>query len=115
MTAQNLALQLLEEQGESTDDYQGMCGELVDAIIHWLGEDRVSIMHVDSYDDDLVGPTVSWRYHMVAVIDGIVHDAWFPKIILPPVEYAKLAFPKQSLRLSFYGVDGSIEDEKEGK
>ena len=108
MTAQNLALQLLEDQGESTDEYDGMCGELVDAIIHWLGEDRVSIMHVDAHDNDLVGPCELWRYHMVPVIDGIVHDAWVTELILPPVEYAKLAFPTQSLRLSFYGVDGSI-------
>ena len=60
MTAQNLALQLLEDQGESTDEYDGMCGELVDGIIHWLGEDRVSIMHVDAHDNDLRRFLKSW-------------------------------------------------------
>lgn len=38
---------------------------------------------------------------MVPVVDGLVHDAWFPSFILPPDEYVKTAFPDQSLKFSF--------------
>jgi len=76
-----------------------MCGELVDGIIHWLGEDRVDILYikpVDEYDaleNDF--DQAGWSYHMVAIVDGIVHDPWFPTLCLPPIEYVRCAFPNQ--------------------
>lgn len=103
----NLALEFLEESGESLLDYEGLCGELVDAIIHWFGQKRVHILYIkpkgelDSIDNGI--DRWGWSYHMVAVIDGIVHDPWFPSLILPPQEYVLSAFPGQDLHYEITG------------
>ncbi len=31
----------------------------------------------------------AWRYHSVPVIDGLVHDAWHPELMLPVDEYLR--------------------------
>jgi len=82
-----------------------MCGELADGIIHWLGEERVSILHIEAERGVILLPDDQWRYHMVPVIDGKVHDAWYPHLVLPPAEYAKQAFPGQALSLAIYGAE----------
>ena len=111
----NLAVEYLANQFEELEDYDGNCGELTDGIIHWLGEDRVSILYVDHVGDEdaclLCASGKVWSYHMVPIIDGEVHDAWHPHLILPPGEYASAAFPGQSLRLAFYG--GELDGEEE--
>ena len=106
----NFALQYLEKEFADLDDYEGFCGELCDGIIHWLGEDRVSILYVQPTPSSsviLCGPE-AWRYHMVAVVDGLVHDAWFPHIIAPPHEYAAKAFMGQSFELQITDSDGYL-------
>jgi len=96
----NLAVELLREIGESVEDFDGLCGELVDLLIHKHGEEKVDILYVDG---DLKCGDLSWFYHMAAVIDGVVHDAWFPKLVLPPDEYLKTAFPNQNPQSKLYG------------
>ena len=97
----NLAIEFLEEVGESLSDYEGMCGELVDALIHRLGEERVKILYIKPQNElDAIENGIDswgWKYHMVAVIDGMVHDAWFPNFVLPPKGYMRCAFPNQRL------------------
>jgi len=88
----NLAVYYLKKHKECLEDYDGICGDLVDGIIHWLGERRVQILYIKPRFEMNEALNDMWRYHMVAVIDGKVHDAWFPKLILPPEEYAKEAF-----------------------
>ena len=90
----NIALQILEELGEGLEDYDGFCGELADAVLH--RHPGAKILYIEpcckwtylNYGDD------GWRYHMVAVVDGIVHDAWFPELLLPPEQYVEQAFPR---------------------
>lgn len=106
MSKINLAVAFLKERNESICDYEGFCGELVDGIIHFLGEDRVDIMYLaETSEAGIQGPAEPWKYHMVPVIDGEVHDAWFPEIVALPTEYLRLAFPKQEIQVSFYGKD----------
>lgn len=98
----NLALEYLEEAEESLEDYDGMCGELVDAMIHWYGEDRhVGILYISPPSEYEMIRTehdpIGWCYHMVAIIDDLVHDPWYPTLVLPPDEYVKSAFPNQRL------------------
>ncbi len=95
----NLAVAYLEHKGETLDEYEGICGELVDGMMHWLGEDRIRILYIKG--ESLECRDLEWSYHMVAVIDGLVHDAWFPNFILPPEKYVKAAFPKTELEFSF--------------
>lgn len=95
----NLAIELLEEIGETIEDFDGLCGELVDLLIHEYGEEAVDILYIDG---DIKCENWTWSYHMVAVIDGIVHDAWFPKLMLPPDEYVIAAFPGQKLTTKVY-------------
>jgi hypothetical protein len=35
-----------------------------------------------------------WTYHVVPVIDGIVHCAWYPDVMLPPEDYVAQLFGK---------------------
>ncbi len=106
----NLAAEYLKEKSETREEYEGFCGELCDGIIHWLGEDRVSILYVQpsSSSDDLIYGLELWRFHMVAVVDGLVHDAWFPDIVAPPHEYAAAAFEGQSFELQITDPDGYL-------
>ena len=96
----NLSICYLLQHNESLSEYEGYCGELTDAIIHWLGEQRVRIMYIKG-DESGFGPDCSWYYHVVPVIDGRVHDAWFPDCVFTPKKYIKAAFPKQNVHFSF--------------
>lgn len=97
---QNLAVAYLEYKNETLYQYGGLCGELVDGMMHWLGEDKIRILYVKGGDGLACGDE-EWNYHMVAVIDGLVHDAWFPDLLLPPGKYVKAAFPKTEVEFSF--------------
>jgi hypothetical protein len=77
---------------ETLDDYEGCCGELVDQMMHWLGEKKIDILYIKPAAECDMALNDIWSYHMVSVIDGIVHDAWFPELLLPPEEYVKKAF-----------------------
>lgn len=106
----NLAVQFLEQEDSAIDSYDGCCGDLVDDMMHWLGEDRVRIMYIKPSNSkhalirELDSPPFQvfvWRFHMVAVIDGKVHDAWTPEAVLPPDEYIEAAFPGQNPTYDF--------------
>ena len=93
----NMAIQFLEERQECLDDYDGLCGELVDAIMHWLGEDKVRILYIKPRhcSIDLALGDRRWSYHMIPVIGGLVHDAWQPHLVMSVDEYVLHAFPGQ--------------------
>jgi len=96
--AHNFAIEFLEKEGEDLDSYEGLCGDLADGIVQSLGEDRVSILFLykpGGYIDLSNGG--QWNHHIVAMIDGHVHDAWFPELVLPPGEYINAAFPEQQI------------------
>lgn len=98
----NLALEFLKECNESLSDYESMCGELVDQLIHFYGENRVQILYIrpQSSEDAIEthAEPLGWQFHMVAMIDGVVHDPWYPELVLPPEEYVRAAFAGQHLR-----------------
>jgi hypothetical protein len=96
----NIAVAYLEKTNQSVNDYCGNCGELVDDIMHWIGEDNVRIMYIEGGKWLMCG-NLKWDWHMVAVIDGLVHDAWFPNLILSPLDYIKQAFPGAKVDFSF--------------
>ena len=108
----NLAVEFLEKEFEQVEDYGGICGELTDGIIHWLGEDRVSILHLEEGSGGLLlaSDGWSWKYHMVPIIDGNVHDAWHPRLVLPPAEYIQQAFPGQAVRAAHFGGEHDGEE-----
>lgn len=66
----NLALYVLETQGETIEDYDGWCGDVAELVLKRYEGDMI---YVD-------GPALNqyaWWYHMVPLIDGKIHDAWF--------------------------------------
>lgn len=103
MATSNLAIEYLNRKGETIWDYDGLCVELVDGMMHWLGEDTIEILYIKPTDWAktlvLVRPhdheEFNWSYHAVSVIDGFVHDAWAPEVILPPEEYVDKVFEDQ--------------------
>lgn len=99
----NEAIRFLEERCEGLEDYDGNCGELVDAMMHWLGEGRIRILYIEPRLEGgalLLGDHC-WSYHMVPVIDGRVHDAWQPDLVVDVEEYVLRAFPDQIFRYDF--------------
>lgn len=78
---ENVALKAARVEG--LNHWDGLCLELVDYLLrsHPQGE----ILWVEPQS----GP---WKYHAVMVLDGIVHDAWHPDVMLPPAEYVQVVF-----------------------
>lgn len=106
----NIALQYLDENNKTLDEFNGICGELVDAIIHWRSDGSVSILYIEeAFGGLIINEVNEWSYHMVPVIDNLVHDAWIPNLILGPEEYIKQAFPRQAIEGQFYGGDRDEE------
>ena len=97
----NLAVEYLRVNRMALDDFEGQCGELVDEIIHWLGESRVKILSMRTPDGQVLGGR--WGYHVAPLIDGVVHDAWYPDCVLPPDQYVKRAFPDENIDLKVFG------------
>ncbi len=90
MTTENQSLRVLHDGAETVADYEGICGELADAVLHLVsasGDEDGQILYIDLEDHP------EWRYHMVPIVDGLVHCAWFSDLMLPPKEYVKEAFP----------------------
>ena len=113
---ENLTIQYLESVDRTVDYYPGLCGDLADDVISHLGEDRVSLLYIRSAREDSCiyywsqGRLIdSWLWHAAPIIDGMVHDAWFPDLIMIPDEYIRLAFPEQDVQWSIY--DGNDDDE----
>lgn len=67
------------------DEWDGLCLEWVDEQLH--AHEDGAILYVDLEAEDH-----HWRYHAALVLDGIVYDAWFPDLRLPPGEHARQAF-----------------------
>ncbi len=65
--------------------YEGLCLELVDHLLHQHPDG--AILYIDLEDEP--GP---WRYHAALLLDGLVYDAWFPEVRLPPEEYVAEVF-----------------------
>jgi hypothetical protein len=67
----NLARQYLSDHNETFADYEGICGELANAVqqsilnSHLIYVGGVGVFH-----------TTAWTYHMAVMVNGIVHDAW---------------------------------------
>lgn len=66
----NLALYVLGERGETIEDYDGWCGNVAELV---LKQYEGQMIYVDG--DALFW--YGWSYHMVPLIDGKIHDAWF--------------------------------------
>lgn len=77
----NKAHEYLQAHGETVDDWDGACGELGDKILS-PGD---AVIYVE-------GPGCPWRYHMVPLIEGLIHDAWCPGDALPLHEWAYKMF-----------------------
>ncbi len=80
----NVALQIALED-EDLDAWDGLCGELADAVLHQYPEAKILYVQLEDCP-------MNWGWHMVPVIDGLVHDAWHPDQILPPAEYVQAVF-----------------------
>jgi len=65
----NLAIETLQAEGKTTEDYDGWCGTVAE---HTLERYEGQMVHVDGPALDQHG----WWYHMVPLIDGKIHDAW---------------------------------------
>jgi len=87
----NLATKYLAAHGETVADWDGACGELANKIIG--PED--DILYVEG--------AIAWRYHMVPLIRGFVHDAWCEGDALPPRVWLEKMFGNAQVEVSLNG------------
>lgn len=92
----NIAVTFLESTGKTIADYDGNCDWLVADVMGWTEDEVVEAMYMEPAAWGKTLPWQegwTWEWHMVAIVDGVVHDAWFPDLMLPPSEYIDEAFP----------------------
>lgn len=112
----NHSIVYLQTTNQHLSDYDFQCVELMgDVLDHVNKTDNMATtqtLYINAISMPNIGlrprhkRSYCWRYHCVPVINGLVHDAWFPKLILPPKEYVAKAFPNQSLYLEWIEKDG---------
>ena len=99
---ENLAAKYLRDHGETIEDYDGVCGELSNAI----GGESDHMLWVEG--------DIPWRFHMVLLREGLVHDAWCEGDALPPREWLIRMFGAQAwVEVSLDGdtiFEGSCQD-----
>lgn len=88
--------------GECLGYFEGMCGEIADAILHAADGRRQAILYVSPVDEHEALRTryetdTNWSYHQVAVIDGLVVDPWNDAEPMEPGEYLLHVFPEQDV------------------
>lgn len=98
---QNRATAYLDDENETTTDWDGVCGELADAII----TPHDHILHVESPDNAVLCKQRWWAYHMVPLIDGLVHDAWCEGPARTIADWLVRMFPDTAVTLSVDGND----------
>lgn len=101
----NLAQKFLRDRGETIEDWDGVCGELADAII--------------GPNDDIiyVEGEIPWRYHMVPLIGGLIHDAWCEGDALPLTDWLAKMFGDSWVEVSRNGevfYEGSANEFRTG-
>jgi hypothetical protein len=94
----NLARKYLEDTGRTTVDYCGMCLELADDILKTEGRDG-DIIYVTCPDHPL------WRYHAVAYIDELIHDAWYHGGAIPIERWLVEMFGNDVVTVAMNGDD----------
>lgn len=99
---ENIAVKVLRSIKMTLDQFDGLCGELADEVLHKYPD--AQLLYIEGSESIYIKSTAGyiWTYHMVPVIDGLVHDAWHPELILSVDEYVKRVFPTSELRTSLY-------------
>jgi hypothetical protein len=101
------ARQHLQDNGQTLDDWEGICGELANAVIG----PNDHIVHVE--------PACLWKYHMVPIIDDLVHDAWCDGPPIPIKEWLIRLCDRDVVTVAIDGVDiysgpaGDFEEDNE--
>lgn len=103
----NFATEYLRANHETVYDWSGCCGELVSK----LEQDGDGVIYIEcplvgGRRECLENPRDSrfWRYHMVLLRDGLVHDAWCKGPALPVREWLVKMFGKNlSVEVSLNG------------
>lgn len=67
----NLATQYLRDHNETLKDYEGLCGELANVIAKDIPDSKIVYVGGPAVFD-----TTAWTYHMVVMVEGVIHDAW---------------------------------------
>lgn len=89
----HLARAYLRSHGQTLEDWDGDCGGLADEVIG----SNDHIIYVE--------PACLWRYHMVPLIAGLIHDAWCDGPPIPIKEWLIRLCGRDEVTVSLDGDD----------
>lgn len=103
-------LRMLRELGERPEAYSGHCYDLATLAHAHLGSRTLVVEPVGG--SLAASPRYAtkahharryaWCFHAAPVVDGLVHDVWFARLLLPPAEYVAQAWPGADVRLHIF-------------
>lgn len=115
---ENLSQKFLNSIDGSIEHYDGICDELTFSVLEKFGNESDCYIEIKPQDpaerlEYIPDPTARalgaeevidrWVWHVAPVINGLVHDAWFPDLVLTPYAYLIRAFPNQKTSGRFVG------------
>lgn len=71
---------------EVLEEWEGLCLELVDELLHSHPEGRVLYIELAGHP--------RWTWHAALLLDGVVYDAWKPFARLGPEDHVKTFYPE---------------------
>lgn len=98
--------------GVELDEWEGCCIDLAGSLQETYGGD---LLYIEG--DDLRGPDgTAWKWHAALLRDGVVYDAWFPHLRLPPDDHVLEAFgPEAGARWEINpGAEDDLGEEPTG-
>lgn len=109
--ARNKACILLDRRGESIRHWRGLCFRLAEMV---ADRHRGTLLVVEpTVGLGLPVPQAAgggwWSHHVAPVVAGLVHDAWFPALVLPPADYCAQAFPVPGVQRHGFDTEDIFE------
>lgn len=103
MSACNITADFVRETGRRAQ-WENRCITLAEAVLYSghpvaAGGQIVGFEPVTALGLPVPGGGALWHFHAAPLIQGRVHDAWWPEIVLAPVDFAAAAWPGTEVRI----------------
>lgn len=97
MSACNITADFVRETGRRAQ-WENRCITLAEAVIY-RGHPIAATGQIVGFEPvtaiglPVPGGGAAWHFHAAPLIGGLVHDAWWPDLVLAPADFAAAAWP----------------------